>query len=224
MKPKVKICGITNAEDGSLALRLGADELGFVLAPSPRRVEPEAAKAVIDALREIGSFRAIGVFVNEDAGAMRDILRFAGLDAAQIHGDESPEDCAGFNFPWYRALRVASVADAMAQVQRRWGCPRLLVDTLVGSSYGGTGTSVGTWAALASRAIAREQGKEFFIAGGVKPRNAASFIHSFAPDGIDISSGVEEKPGKKSEEKLRALFAAIRRATAEREEYGIAAR
>jgi phosphoribosylanthranilate isomerase len=224
---RVKICGITKIEDGELALRLGADELGFVLAPSSRRVSPEAAKAIVDALRGIGDlqdFRAIGVFVNEAPGAMRDIIAFAGLDAAQLHGDESPEDCEAFEFPWYRALRVGSVADAMALVPRQWGCHRLLVDASSAAAYGGTGSSVGTWAALASRAMARESGKEFFLAGGVRPRNVASFIYSFSPDGIDVSSGVEERPGVKSADKLGALFAAIGRARSEEEEYSRAAR
>ncbi len=83
MKIKVKICGITRLEDARLALKLGADELGFILAPSPRRVEPETVRAVLAALEgEVGpeSFRAIGVFVNEEPGAMRDIMSYAGLD------------------------------------------------------------------------------------------------------------------------------------------------
>lgn len=223
---RVKICGITNADDGELALSLGADELGFVLASSPRRVEPEAAKAIVDALRgepRLGAFKAVGVFVNEKPGAMRDILAYAGLDVAQIHGDESPEDCASLDFPWYRAIRIASVAEAERLAGQAWGCERLLVDSasrptaVAGAAYGGTGSPIGTWAVLAARARARETGKEFFVAGGVRPKSVASFVHSFAPDGIDVSSGVEERPGVKSEKKLRALFAELERAQAERD-------
>jgi phosphoribosylanthranilate isomerase len=225
MKVKVKICGITNIEDAELALSLGADELGFVLAPSPRRVEPEAVKAVVEALKGNGSlqgrgpgFRSVGVFVNEERNAMRDIVCFAGLDAAQIHGDESPADCAAFDFPWYRALRISSVADAQSLVAAGWDCRRILVDSSSRGSYGGTGSSVETWAAIAARVLARERGKEYFVAGGIRPRNVASFIHSISPDGLDVSSGVEESPGRKSREKLEALFRAIRAATAERNE------
>lgn len=212
MNIKVKICGITNLEDADLALSLGADELGFVLAPSPRRVEPEAASAIVSALREkrrTPAFRAIGVFVNEKPNAMRDIISFAGLDAAQIHGDESPGTCAAFDFAWYRALRIDSANDALALASQGWDCPRLLVDAATRGSYGGTGNSVGTWAAIAAGAIARDRGKEYFVAGGISPRNVASFIHSIGPDGLDVSSGVEEVPGKKSREKLEALFRAI---------------
>jgi phosphoribosylanthranilate isomerase len=241
MKPKVKICGVTNAEDGALALSLGADELGFVLAPSPRRIEPEALKALLDALRGEGrlpSFRAIGVFVNERTDAMRDIIAYCGLDAAQVHGDETPADCGAFGFPWYRALRIGSVADAGRLVHSGWGCPRILVDASPQSAivakqkaqpsaqtevaYGGTGKSVGTWAALAARDLARDCGKEFFVAGGIGPRSVASAIWSLSPDGIDASSGIEERPGRKSREKLEALFAKIAEARNEREKEGAA--
>jgi phosphoribosylanthranilate isomerase len=220
MRVKVKICGITKVEDAELALSLGADELGFVLAPSPRRMEPEAVRAIVSRLRGNGglpAFRAIGVFVNEAAGAMRDILSFAGLDAAQVHGDELPEDCASFDFPWYRALRIASVPEALRLVGAGWSCPRILVDASARSAYGGTGASIGSWAAIAAGALARERGQEFFVAGGVRPRSAASFVHSLSPDGLDVSSGVEESPGRKSREKLEALFRAIREAQTARE-------
>jgi phosphoribosylanthranilate isomerase len=212
MKVKVKICGITTIEDARLALSLGADELGFVLAPSPRRVEAEAVRSILEGLRGAGGlppFRAVGVFVNAGRDAMRDIISFAGLDAAQVHGDETAAECAAFDFPWYRALRVSSVAEAQALLGAGWDCPRFLVDSGGHASYGGTGLSVGTWAAIAAGAIARDLGKEYFIAGGIKPRNVASFIYSVRPRGIDVSSGVEESPGKKSREKLEALFREI---------------
>ena len=229
MRIKVKICGITNAEDGALSLAHGADELGFVFAPSPRRVAPEAVRAILEGLRGYGDlpgFRAVGVFVNEKAAAMRDIVSYCGLDAAQIHGDETASACAAFDFPWYRAFRIGSVADANRLVRSGWHCPRVLIDAAASGCYGGTGKSVGTWAALAARAIARSSGQEFFVAGGIGPRSAASAICSLSPDGLDVSSGVEERPGKKSPEKLEALFEEIRRTAeaVEKEGAGHAAR
>jgi len=223
MKIKVKICGITRLEDARAALALGADELGFVLAASSRRVEPETVRGILSELRGDGrapAFLSSGVFVNEDAGAMRDIMAFTGLDYAQIHGDEEPSACGALGFPWFRALRIGSVADAHRLVAAGWACRRILVDAAVRGSYGGTGSSIGTWAALAAGALAREAGKEYFVAGGIKSRNVASFIHTLSPDGLDVSSGVEESPGKKSREKLEALFLEIHRA----EEVAYAAR
>jgi phosphoribosylanthranilate isomerase len=213
MKTKVKICGITRLEDALLALSLGADELGFVLAPSPRKIEPEALHRLLSELRggdALPRFRAIGVFVNESADAMRDIISSTGLDAAQIHGDETPSECEAFDFPWYRALRIGSVADAHSLVEAGWSCPRILVDSASHRGYGGTGESIGTWAAIAAGKLARERGKEFFVAGGIKPRNVASFVYSIGPDGLDVSSGVEEAPGRKSRAKLEALFREVR--------------
>jgi phosphoribosylanthranilate isomerase len=229
MRPIVKICGITNVEDGELALSLGADELGFVLAPSPRRVEPDAVRPIVESLRGSGglkSFRAVGVFVNERGETMRDIMSYAGLDLAQVHGDESPGDCASFEFPWYRALRIGSVADAERLAGEDWGCQRLLFDASSRASYGGTGASIGTWAILAARSRARQKGKEFFVAGGVRSSNIASFIYSFSPDGVDVSSGVEERAGKKSKDKLEAFFAEFNKAAgaSDREEEANAAR
>ena len=83
------------------------------------------------------------------------------------------------------------------------------VDSAAQGSYGGSGSGIGTWAALAARALARAAGKEYVIAGGIKARNVASVIHSLSPDGIDVSSGVEEAPGRKSRAKLEALFREI---------------
>jgi phosphoribosylanthranilate isomerase len=219
MRLKVKICGLTRLEDARLALSLGAAELGFILAPSPRRIEPEALAPLLAELRGGAGprpFRAIGVFVNEDAAAMRDIMSFAGLDAAQIHGDEDPASLSALPFPWYRALRIGSVHDAQRLLGEGWDCPRILVDAAARGVYGGSGGSIGIWAAKAARALAREKGKEFFLAGGLRPRNVASYIYSVAPDGLDVSSGVEEAPGKKSPEKLEALFREIREAEKQR--------
>jgi phosphoribosylanthranilate isomerase len=225
MRIKVKICGITRLEDAKLALALGADEIGFILAPSPRRVEPETVRTILEALKGDGglhssrptpSFGSVGVFVNETSDAMRDIMIFAGLDAAQIHGDETPETCAGFDFPWFRALRINGVDEANRLVGAQWRCPRLLVDSAARGMGGGTGDTIGTWAALAAGALARGAGKGYFVAGGVRPRNVANFIHSLSPDGLDVSSGVEEAPGRKSAGKLEDLFREIGLAEAAR--------
>lgn len=226
---RVKICGIARLEDARLALELGASEIGFILAPSPRRVPPETARDIVAALRAdralaehrelagFSAFRAIGVFVNEAADAMRDIVNTVGLDAAQIHGDETAEGCATFDFPWYRVLRPSSPAEARALALAGWTCPRLLADAAARGAYGGTGVVLSTEVAHAARDGARSAGKEFFLAGGLGPANIAQAILDVEPDGVDLSSGVEEAPGRKSAALLEALFAALRRADAELE-------
>ncbi|MFZ4617009.1 MAG: phosphoribosylanthranilate isomerase [Rectinemataceae bacterium] len=240
----MKICGLTRLGDARLALGLGADELGFVLAPSPRRVEPELVKMILEALRGSGKpFRAIGVFVNEAPAAMREILAFTGLEAAQVHGDEDAATCTAFDFPWYRALRpgtdgaaIPLAAGTAASGMAAWTCPRILADAAVKGSYGGTGTTLALPLALAARDETRTAGKEFFLAGGLGPANVLGVLAALRGDGIDgnkgidgidASSGLEEAPGIKSPDLLRAYFAEIAKAQygqSERKESGHAAR
>lgn len=215
---KVKICGITSYEDARLALELGADLIGFVLASSPRRIEPRAVGGIVGRLRAEGLLTGrgtVGVFVNESPAAIARALSEGGLDAAQIHGDEAPEDCAALPFPWYRALRIGSASDATAKIGAGWACGRILADALSASGYGGTGSSIAEEAARAARDAARALGKEFFLAGGIGPHNAALIAAAVGPDGIDVCSGVEESPGKKSREKLELLFSELGRAAKE---------
>ncbi len=215
---KVKICGLTNYGDARAALELGADILGFVLAPSPRRIAPAEAARILARLRAEGLLagrEAVGVFVNEEPKAMAAAMAETGLDFAQIHGDESPADCAALGFPWYRALRIAAADEAARAVKAGWNCRRILVDALSPSGYGGTGARIDEDAAIAARVAAKSAGKAFFLAGGITPHNVFDVVRSVSPDGIDLSSGVEEGPGKKSRDKLEVLFAEIRRAEKE---------
>ncbi|HUX39072.1 MAG TPA: phosphoribosylanthranilate isomerase [Rectinemataceae bacterium] len=224
---KVKICGITRLGDARLALFLGASEIGFILAPSPRRVEAALVRDIVASLRDDGAlatrrealglppFRAIGVFVNESPNVMRDTLRAAGLDAAQIHGDEDPHECALFDFPWYRAVRPSTPEEARRLAEADWACPRILADAALRGVYGGSGSVLASGVAAAARDAARGAGREFFLAGGLGPSKAAQAIMEIGPDGIDLSSGVEEAPGRKSASLLEALFEEVWRADRE---------
>lgn len=218
MRPSVKICGLTNYEDAACALGLGADLIGFIFAPSIRQIPPCEAAVIVSRLKSaglLGQAKTVAVFVNESPERMAAILRETGIDLAQIHGDESPQDCAAFDFPWYRALRISAnragdAVTAAAQGRdagiRRYTCSRLLFDAAVPGMYGGSGTTMDKERARAAIASARKAGKEVFVAGGIRPENVAKIVRDLGPDGIDVGSGVEERPGKKSEEKLAALF------------------
>ena len=145
---------------------------------------------------------------------MESIMRDIPLSFAQIHGNDSASLTSTFSFPWYRALRIASPADydRLAPLGgSEWKCPIILADAYVRGIYGGTGMSVSVDAALYIKEKVHEAGKEFFMAGGITPVNVAEFIETVAPDGIDVASGVEEKPGKKSKEKMENLFKAIQK-------------
>lgn len=210
---RIKVCGLTRYEDAALAASLGADLLGFVFAPSPRRIAVDAAAAVIARLRREGLLRRarpVGVFVNTPAAEMVQIGRKCGLELLQIHGDETPETCAQIPALWFRALRVGEGQEPLPDPSL-WTCPLLLVDAAVKGLYGGTGAQVPVDAACRIREQVRRAGKSFFLAGGLRPEpELLQLVRQVQPDGIDLSSGLESSPGEKSAEKLHRLFALLR--------------
>lgn len=210
---RIKICGLTDYRDAALAASLGADLLGFIFAESPRRVAPQDAARIISRLRREGLLRRarpVGVFVNTPVGEMEQLRRRCGLELLQVHGDETPEECARIPALWYRALRVSDIEDwraAAPQQGKRWTTPLLLVDAAVKGVYGGTGKQVPADLAAAICQEVKRAGKSFFLAGGLKPDlQLLQLIRRVAPDGIDVSSGLEREPGRKDEAKLRRLF------------------
>ena len=187
--------------------RSGRTRLASILAPSPRRVEPETVKTILEALKGDGglrssrptpSFGSVGVFVNETPDAMRDIMIFAGLDSAQIHGDETPEACAGFDFPLVQGFADNRRRRGGPPRRRQWRCPRLLVDSAARGTGGGTGVTIGTWAALAAGALA-PRGQRIFVAGGVRPRRTsrASYIRSRRTDSTFQAASRRRRAGNR---------------------------
>jgi phosphoribosylanthranilate isomerase len=213
---KVKICGITNYDDAARAIELGASMIGFIFAQSPRLVSPVDVSNILERLYEKGllaKVKTAGVFVNESPRVMESIMRDTDLSFAQIHGDDSATLTATYTFPWYRALRIGAEYDfdrIAPEGGAEWKCPIILADAYVKGIYGGTGMSINADTARYVKEKVHAAGKEFFIAGGITPENAAEFVRVVAPDGIDVSSGVESEPGKKSKEKMEKLFAAVK--------------
>lgn len=209
----IKICGLTREEDAVEAARLGATHLGFVFAPSPRRVTPERAARILEAVDRAGyrsRVRAVGVFVNEEPATLRSTSLAAGLDLVQLHGEETREYADALGVPWYRALRPGSAA-AGAEEAAIWARPGaiLLADALVRGEYGGTGVRLDEETAADVRDAVRKAGGKFVLAGGLAPGNIAGAVRGIRPDGVDVSSGLESSPGIKSEEKMRAFFRAL---------------
>lgn len=214
---KVKICGITGTGDASFCVLAGADYLGFVFAASPRQIDVKRAGEICDGLERLGLRRNVkiaGVFVNETESVMRSYIRNGIIDIAQVHGDESAEACARFDFPYIRAMRVKDLSGAVeAEKFERdvsiLTCGTVIIDSYSQNVYGGSGIQVSFDSAAAAGKILRKAGKEFFIAGGITPENAASVVAAVSPDGIDVSGGVEESPGIKSKEKIMKLMEAV---------------
>ncbi len=217
MRVSVKICGLTNYHDAALAVNLGAEYLGFIFAESPRQVDENQVITIMHKLGEHNlrhRIKAVGVFVNEDEETIKGIVDAARIDMVQLHGDETVELTQNYNFPWYKALRFQSMDEVVIQLSRiRWGCQQILIDAVVPGMYGGTGKIVDMDIAEYARDKIRQSGKKMLLAGGITPENVYELLTTVQPDGIDISSGVEEKKGKKSEEKMKKLFEEIKRYT-----------
>jgi phosphoribosylanthranilate isomerase len=206
MPVKIKICGITNLQDAEAAVEAGADALGFVFyAKSPRCIEPEVAKRIIAQLPPF--VLPVGVFVNHDRDTIREVFDECGLAFAQLHGDETPEFCESLGRPVLRALRLRDRGSllALAEYKGRMGVRGFIVDAFSTQAYGGTGETV-DWA------LAREvaQAMPILLAGGLTSDNVQEAIQHVQPYGVDVSSGVEESPGRKDHEKIRAFTEAVR--------------
>ena len=203
---KVKICGITSAEDAAVAVEAGADALGFVFyRKSPRYIEPLVAKQIIMGLPPLVT--AVGVFVDEEQQVVRSLMDDCGLALAQLHGHESAVYCQELGRPVLKALRVKDRSSflALAELQGRAGVRGFVLDAFSDQAYGGTGQVI-DWELAAEVARAAH----ILLAGGLTPDNVATAIQSVQPYGVDVSSGVEREPGRKDHEKVRAFIRAVR--------------
>lgn len=204
----VKICGLTNAADVATVVEQGVDAVGFIFAPSKRRVEPHKVKEI---LRQVPrGIEKIGVFMNQEAALVQQIAEFCGLTGLQFHGRESPAFCRSFRH--YLVIKTFRVDQTQG-----WGeiapylegdtVQRILLDTYIKGNPGGTG-QVFPWHLVQERYVGGEV--PLIIAGGLKPSNVRQVIKQINPFGIDVSSGVERQPGQKAAVKVQQLFANIK--------------
>jgi phosphoribosylanthranilate isomerase len=200
---RVKICGLTRVEDARLAVELGADAVGFILWPtSPRFIEPERAAAIARALPPFVA--RVGVFVNSAADDVRRTADLVGLHAVQLHGDERAEEFAGVGRPVMKAVSLSGDEDVRDAVNLPPSVT-VLVDAVDREKRGGTGRRA-DW----DRAAAVARVRPIVLAGGLSADTVEEAVARVAPWAIDVSSGVEDKPGLKSAAKLRALFDRLR--------------
>ena len=204
MTPRVKVCGLTRADDAAAAVRGGAAAVGFVFWPSsPRRIDPSLAR---DIGRTLPPFVVrVGVFVDAPPDEVAAIAQAAELDAVQLHGDESVEAYARVPARLIKTIAPASDED-VGRALRLPAHVTVLVDAVDRERRGGTGRRA-AWPLAA--AIARE--RPVILAGGLHADTVAEAIDAVQPWALDVSSGVETAPGVKSAERLEAFFAAVRR-------------
>lgn len=212
----VKICGTTNLEDAIASVEAGADALGFIFAPSPRRISPKDAAKIIRELPPAGE--KIGVFVNQKAEIIRQTVAETGLTGVQLQGDENAEEVEALRGALPHQLRIIKgirAHDGFAAAFDRFsgqGVPDVfLLDSGTASARGGTGKRF-DWDANASFVRLATRKYKIVIAGGLDPGNVAQAIGRFAPYGVDVVSGVEREPGRKDHDKLRAFVAAAKQA------------
>lgn len=201
---RVKICGITNKEDALTAVRLGAAALGFIFyKKSPRYVSPQKARKIIEALPPF--IVAVGIFVNFKEEALKDIVNFCRITTIQLHGDESPAYCRRLKqFKLIKTFRIQDHVDweAVKQYETSSG---LLFDTYHEHQYGGVGRSF-NWDVLKEKKF----DKPLILSGGLNAQNVVEAVHSVKPYAIDVSSAVEESPGKKSRQRLTEFFEVLK--------------
>jgi phosphoribosylanthranilate isomerase len=211
MRIWIKICATTSVEDGLAAIAAGADALGFVFAPSKRRVTAEQARAII---RELpAGIERIGVFQDETPEHIRETVEHAGLTAVQLHGDETPEMVATLFDRGPRTSRIGIIKTIVVKddFQDRFG--RLCrshqgIDSLLLDSGAGSGRTF-DWKSV--QPLLTATGMRLIVAGGLTPENVGEAIRIFSPWGVDVVTGVEREPGKKDPAKLKAFVAAVRR-------------
>jgi indole-3-glycerol phosphate synthase/phosphoribosylanthranilate isomerase len=202
-RPLVKVCGLTRAGDARLAASLGADLLGFVFAPSPRKAEP----ALLRELRDLEALK-VAVVVEERGRPealdprVRALLEQGLIDALQLHGEEQPERCLEWGFPYYKALRVRG--PEQVQGCRSYRSPRILADAWSPEARGGTGRRVPEELLEALAA----QGP-LWLAGGLGPENVREAVRRYRPELVDASSQLESSPGLKDRARMERFFAEV---------------
>ncbi len=199
---KIKICGITNMEDAMLACEWGADALGFIFyRKSKRYIAPEIARSVISSLPPF--ITTVGVFVNHSLEEIIAIKDKTAINMVQLHGDETPEFCSLVPLKVIKAIRVKDNLDVDKVAQ--YPVQAILFDTYSDAEYGGTGKSF-NWEILQNISNL----SNIILSGGLSPENVAQAISTVKPYAVDVSSGVEESPGKKDHMKLKKFIEAVK--------------
>ena len=202
----IKICGITNVDDALAAVAAGADALGFnFYKPSPRYVTPKDAREIIAKLPI--SVMTVGVFVNEESPqSVRSIANESGVAALQLHGDESPGYCRELAKDRYVIKTLTVANDFEIDMAQGYEVEAIMLDTKHNSLRGGTGR-VFDWS------IARDVNEvvpKLFLAGGLSPENIQDAIEIVRPYAIDACSALEDEPGRKNHERMRAFVETAR--------------
>lgn len=203
---KVKICGITSFEDALYAVEAGADAIGFIFwEKSPRYIEPTEALRIIKSLPPF--VLTVGVFVNAPFDELRSIIVKTNIDCVQLHGDESPRMCQSVcESTRKRVIKAFRIRERL-DLDRLYGykVDAHLLDTYREGVPGGTGETF-DW----DLAVEAKKERRIILSGGLNPENISKAIKLVRPYAVDVSSGVESRPGKKDPEKINRFMEQVR--------------
>lgn len=206
-RTRVKICGITRAEDARDACRAGVDAVGFVFyEPSPRNV---AMSVVRDIVADLPPFvTTVGLFVDPDPAFVDCVIATVPIGLLQFHGDESPQECERYGLPYIKAVRMRPGVDLLEYVRRFEQARGLLLDAYVSGTHGGTGTRF-DWGLVPDG-----MPMPLVLSGGLDPDNVSAAIRQVRPAAVDVSSGVEAAKGIKDPQRILRFMAGVRNADA----------
>jgi len=192
-------------EDAAAAVEAGADAIGLMFYPgSPRHISVETAQAIE---RQLPPFIIrVGVFADPAPEDVFSAMRQCGLNLLQFHGKETPDFCRQFGIMTMKAFRIRD-AESLGEIPH-YQTDAFLLDSYVPDKAGGTGETFNWELAV----TAGKLGKPIFLAGGLTPENVAGAVRTVRPFAVDVSSGVEQSPGKKDPTKMRDFIAAVRAA------------
>ena len=202
---RIKICGVTNANDAEACAELGADMIGFNFYPaSPRYIEPTVVRRIVDALPPRTC--AVGVFVDADPAEIRKIAKIAGVRCVQLHGRATPESCSELARE-FRVIRALST-DVRFEPEHAVAFPHcdVLIDAYHAELRGGTGQTCDWSAARAATRYTRC----LILSGGLDAQNVGRAIAAVMPQAVDVCSGIESAPGVKDHRKLDQFISAVR--------------
>ncbi|GAB6929972.1 phosphoribosylanthranilate isomerase [Paenibacillus sp. JCM 10914] len=217
----LKICGLQSVEVLKSMVNLPVDYIGFVFAKSRRQVTPQQAALLIGVLQEWDQDKipaSAGVLVNPDMNELEELLNVAALDVIQLHGQESPQFCREVKerFP-VSVFKVVSIEGSRSETDRiseldayAGAIDGLLLDTYDPVYGGGSGKTFAWDLIPAYQRWASRHRLPLFVAGGLDADNVAQLIDQYAPDGVDVSSGVESEPGVKDIDKVNAFVERVK--------------
>jgi phosphoribosylanthranilate isomerase len=226
-RTRIKICGLTRAQDVRVCAQSGVDALGFVFYPPSKRFV--SAEHAAELCADLPAFiSTVALFVNPEPQAVKDVIHTLRPSLLQFHGDENPDFCASFDMPYLKAFRVGGPGlDTAANVAKTCQDFSLAAGWLFDSytpAFGGSGqgfdhallSGVSSAHALRSEvAIADTLSRPMILSGGLNAQNARAALQALSPWAVDVSSGVEESPGVKSAQKIQAFVGAVHQASAD---------